>query len=109
MLHQGESNEGDKNWPLYVKKVYNNLLNDLKLSADSVPLIAGEVVHADQGGECAPMNPIINTLPATIPTAHVVSSAGCTCLPDKTHFDTNGVRELGKRYAEKVIEIQKYL
>lgn len=48
LLHQGESNTNDKDWPLKVKGVYDNLLNDLGLSAANVPLLAGEVVHADR-------------------------------------------------------------
>ena len=72
LLHQGESNTNDKDWPLKVKGVYDNLLNDLGLSAANVPLLAGEVVHADQNGVCASMNTIIDSLPQVIPTAHVI-------------------------------------
>ena len=32
LLHQGESNTGDKEWPRKVKKVYENLLSDLNLN-----------------------------------------------------------------------------
>src|SRR4051812_6220136 len=76
LLHQGESNTGDKEWPRKVKLVYDNLLKDLNLDAAQVPLLAGEVVGADQKGQCAAMNPIIDELPKTIPTAHVISSKG---------------------------------
>lgn len=38
-----------------MKSVYDNLLADLHLQADEVPLIAGEVVNADHGGVCAGM------------------------------------------------------
>jgi len=62
--------------PTRAKGVYDNLLSDLNLKANSVPLLAGEVVNADQGGICASMNKIIATLPQTIPQAHVISSAG---------------------------------
>ena len=82
LLHQGESNTNDKDWPLKVKGVYDNLLNDLGLSAANVPLLAGEVVHADQNGVCASMNTIIDSLPQVIPTAHVISSAGCPAAFD---------------------------
>src|SRR5204863_9850196 len=75
LLHQGESNTKDRLWPKKVKAVYNRLLNELKLKAKSVPLLAGEVVNEDQGGVCASMNKIIATLPETIHTAHVISSA----------------------------------
>ena len=89
--------------PEKVKMVYESLLKDLGLKAKDVPLLAGEVVHADQGGVCASMNNIIRTLPQVIPTADVVSSAGCTCATDSLHFDAAGYRELGRRYAEKML------
>ena len=41
------------------------------------PLLAGEVVNADQQGVCASMNQIIATLPKTIPTAYAIPSNGC--------------------------------
>lgn len=106
LLHQGESNTGDRQWPGKVKGVYDNLLKDLNLKAEDVPLLAGEVVNADQHGQCASMNPIIDTLPKTVPTAHVISSAGCTALPpDHLHFDPAGYRELGRRYAETMLTL----
>lgn len=108
LLHQGESNTNDKEWPHKVKGVYDNLIQDLNLKADEVPLLAGEVVNADQKGACASMNAIIDELPGTIPSAHVVSSKGCTSLPDHLHFTPAGYRELGKRYAEKMLPLLRY-
>ena len=105
LLHQGESNTGDTTWPAQVKSVYENLLKDLNLKASSVPLLAGEVVHAEQGGICASMNTIIDNLPHTIPTAHVVSSKGCTVAKDNLHFNAAGYRELGRRYAAAMLPL----
>ena len=106
LLHQGESNTDDREWPTKVKAIYEHLLRDLNLQAADVPLLAGEVVAADQKGACAPMNRIIDLLPKTIPTAHVVSAAGCTSrLPDHLHFDLEGYRELGRRYAETMLPL----
>jgi hypothetical protein len=105
LLHQGESNTGDKEWPGKVKLVYDNLCKDLSLDARQVPLLAGEVVGADQQGQCAAMNPIIDELPRTIPTAHVISSKGCEALEDHLHFSPAGYRELGKRYGERMLEL----
>lgn len=105
LLHQGESNTNDREWPNKVKSVYENLLKDLDLKAAAVPLLAGEVVGADQQGQCASMNRIIRDLPKTIPTAHVVTSAGCEALPDRLHFTAAGYRELGKRYAEIMLPL----
>lgn len=105
LLHQGESNTGEKEWPLKVKKVYDRMLKDLNLSPESVPLLAGEVVGEDQGGRCASMNPIIQTLPDYISQAHVISSKGCEAFSDSLHFSTQGYRELGTRYGEKMLSI----
>ena len=105
LLHQGESNTNDKQWPAKVKGIYDSLLGDLNLKAEEAPLVAGELVGADQKGACASMNKIIGDLPKTIPTAHVISSAGCAGRPDRLHFTPAGYRELGKRYAETMLPL----
>ena len=106
LLHQGETNNGDAKWPRYVSRVYHNLLKDLSLSASQVPLLAGEVVHEDQFGECAAMNDIIANLPKKIKTAHVISSRGIPAPWDSLHFSTDGYRTLGIRYAKKMLELK---
>lgn len=108
LLHQGESNNGDSTWPKKVKGVYNNLLHDLKLKPKSVPLLAGELVDAEQGGACASMNTIIATLPQTIPTAHIISSEGCKQRGDKLHFTAEGYRKLGERYGKEMLSLLGY-
>jgi len=107
LLHQGESNSGDKEWPSKVKGIYDNLLQDLNLKAADVPLLAGELVAKDQGGACAGMNPIIDDLPKTIPTAHVISATGCT-KANSLHFNPAGYRLLGTRYGETMLSIMGY-
>lgn len=103
LLHQGESNTGDKAWPDKVKKIYDDLLSDLKLAPNSIPLLAGELVNADQEGKCAGMNEIIATLPHTIPRAYVIPSFGLEAMPDKLHFTSASIRKLGKRYANRML------
>ena len=105
LLHQGESNTGDTTWPQKVKLVYDNLLHDLNLNSNAVPLLAGELVDAEQGGACASMNKIIAKLPQTIPNAHVISSAGCTQRGDKLHFTAAGYRKLGERYGMQMLSL----
>ncbi|TXK48144.1 sialate O-acetylesterase [Pontibacter qinzhouensis] len=108
LLHQGESNTGDAEWPAKVKGVYDNLLKDLHLKPGSVPLLAGEVVGKKENGACASMNTIIAKLPQVIPNAHVISSEGCTALPDRLHFTAEGYRMLGKRYGAKMLLLMGY-
>jgi hypothetical protein len=107
LLHQGESNPNDQEWPKKVKGVYDNLIKDLNLKAEEVPLLAGETVNADQQGVCAGMNKIIARLPDTLPNSYVISSAGCTS-GERLHFDAAGYREFGKRYAEKMLSLPGY-
>ena len=105
LLHQGESNTGDTQWPAKVKGVYNNLITDLALDPAKVPLLAGEVVHADQGGVCASMNTIIAKLPQTLPNSYVISSSKCTDQTDNLHFNSAGYRKFGTRYAIKMLSL----
>ncbi|WP_303754803.1 glycoside hydrolase family 97 catalytic domain-containing protein, partial [uncultured Duncaniella sp.] len=107
LLHQGESNTGDAEWPVKVKNLYERILADLDLRAEDVPLLAGEMLSAEKGGKCASMSKIINTLPEVIPTAHVVSADGCDGAPDGLHFTAEGYRLLGKRYAQAMLPLLK--
>lgn len=108
LLHQGESNTGDPRWAEKVQTVYNKLLNDLHLDAEKVPLLAGEVVQANGKGVCIGANKMIDALPRTIKTAHVISSEGCTNGPDNLHFDAAGYRMLGRRYGECMLRLLGY-
>ena len=108
LLHQGESNNNDREWPNKVKGIYDSLLKDLNLKAEAVPLLAGGLVPVDQKGACASMNKIIAELPKTISTAHFVSSDGCAGRPDHLHFTPAGYRELGTRYGAKMLSVLGY-
>ena len=105
LMHQGETDGGMGNWTENVKKVYERLLSERNLSADNVPLLAGETVQTDQGGYCGGFNSVIATLPNVIPTAHVISSKGCPQKGDGLHFTAEGYRTIGKRYAECMLKL----
>lgn len=105
LLHQGESNTGDQEWPNKVGKIYGDLIRDLNLRADEVPLLAGETVSADQQGATASMNTIIAELPSVVPNSYVISSSGCEARGDHLHFTPAGYRTLGTRYAEKLLAL----
>jgi hypothetical protein len=105
LLHQGESNTNDTLWTQKVKGIYGHLMKDLNLKPKKVPLLAGELVNADQGGACASMNKIIARLPEVIPNSYVISSAGCTASRDRLHFDAEGYRKLGKSYGVQMLTL----
>ena len=108
LIHQGESNFEDQNWPKKVKKVYDDLMKDLNLNPKDVTLLAGEVVNADQNGEKANANVIMKNLPGTLPNSHVISSAGVPANRDRLHFTADGQREMGRRYAQKMLDVMGY-
>jgi len=100
LLHQGESNSTDTNWPVKVKAIYDDLMKDLNLDPKDVPLLAGELKSAEEHGVCSAFNTnILVHLPEVLPNSYVISSKGCKGTPDQFHFNTTGMRELGKRYA----------
>jgi hypothetical protein len=105
LLHQGETDAYSNVWLQKVKKVYEHMLSELNLKAEDVPLIAGEVGHADQQGKCASANNTIDRLPTFVPTARVVSSVGCTLMSDNVHFNSAGQRKLGRRFAKEALSV----
>jgi len=104
LLHQGESNTGDTDaqWANKVKGIYTNMLTDLNLTANNVPLLAGEVV---QGGLSASANTHIDNLPKTISTSYVISSSGLGAQSDNLHFTSASYRTLGIRYATQMLKL----
>ena len=107
LMHQGESNPNDSLWTQKVKEIYDNLIADLNLEPENIPLLAGELLQADQNGKCYEFNKFIAQLPEAIPNAHVISSQGCTGLGDGWHFNPEGYRMLGRRYGEKMLSLYK--
>ena len=104
LMHQGETNTGDEEWPNNVKKIYDNLIADLDLNPNEVPLLVGEVVDEEHHGCCFIHNKIIEKVPEVIPNSYVVKS---TDVPtqDGAHFTTEGYREMGRRYARVMLDI----
>ena len=107
LLHQGCTDNGQRNWPERVKVVYERMLADLGLEAEACPLLVGELATQQDGGTCSLHNSVIATMPLVIPTSYVVSSLGCPCNFDKLHFTAEGYRELGRRYAQVMLRAEK--
>lgn len=102
LLHQGESNNEQADWPEKVGKIYRDLLRDLDLKEEEVPLFAGEMLSEAEGGICAGHNEYVAVLPWLV-NAHVVSSEGCKGASDGLHFTSEGYREMGRHYARVVL------
>lgn len=101
IFHQGESNSGDSSWPGKVNQVVTSLRNDLGLNANDVPFIAGEMVP---GACCTGHNAQVQRIPSTVTNGHYVSASGLSAR-DQYHFDAESYREIGRRYADKMLEL----
>ena len=105
LLHQGCTDNTQPDWPDRVNLVYTRLLSELGLNANDVPLLIGELMHKEFGGVCHAHNEVIARTPEVIPTAHVVSSDGCSGQADGLHFTSQGYRTLGRHYAEVMFKL----
>lgn len=99
-FHQGETNAGDPAWKHTVGEIVRDLRSDLRVG--EVPFLAGELLYEEAGGSRAAHNAEIRKLPDLVPNAHVVSAAGVGGQDD-LHFDAEGYRELGRRYAKTML------
>jgi hypothetical protein len=111
IVHQGESGVDEKTgsgWGNLLKTIYNDMLADLGLEPNSIPILVGQTFNGGSGNTGGDLNRIGNF----IPKADVISSAGCAgrleldgVSIDGIHFGTEGLRELGRRYGEKMFEL----
>ncbi len=102
IFHQGETDEGDSDWPNKVKKVYDRLVKDVGLD-ENIPFFAGEVPY---NGSSKGTNNNIRQLPNKSKNFYLVSAEGLNDLDMmRIHFSSQGYRDFGKRYAEKVMEV----
>ena len=105
LLHQGESNNGQSDWPKKVKQIYDQLMEDLSLNPEDVPLFVGETVSQKAGGACYHHNAVIAKVPSVIPNSYVISSADCPQKGDGLHFTAAGYRTMGQRYAQAALKV----
>lgn len=105
LWHQGESDNDSVHAPLYLEKLKTLIARfRAELHQPVLPFVAGEIGYFTNGDF---INQVIDQLPEQVSHAAVVSAKGLTDKGDHLHFDTPSARELGKRYAEAMKELQK--
>lgn len=109
LLHQGETDNGQSDWAKRVAKVYTRICYYLGLDPKKTPLLAGETIHDKQDGgdgACGYHNrAAMPMLKNEIPNSYIISAEGLNSKGDGLHFTAAGYREIGKRYAEKMLEL----
>jgi hypothetical protein len=106
IIHQGEGGGGGTNstgWPLLLKNIYDRLLEELDLEPNSIPLLAGQTKSGWTGNSY-----LMKNLETAYPGIfHVIEA---TDLPtgsgDNVHFTSASMMTLGRRYGEKMLELQ---
>jgi len=104
LWHQGESDSGHpEDYLERLAETVAALRRDL--DCGEVPFIAGEIARWHRNADR--FNSVIRRIAERIPNSGFVSSEGCTPLRDSLdpHFGRDGQLLLGRRYAEKTIEM----
>lgn len=70
LLHQGESTPTLNEWPSQVAEIYEDLMKDLSLNPEEVPLLAGELLPTFGGSQW--YTPIVNSFPETLDNSNVL-------------------------------------
>ena len=116
LMHQGETDGCGLEWRQDVAEIYKDLISDLSLKSENTPLLVGELLNDDNQGLGKDRNSELPKIKELVPNTYVVSSKGCTVVdasidPDKAgnnrylHFSSEGYRELGRHYAQTMINI----
>jgi hypothetical protein len=110
LLHQGESGAGGKAWGDVAKQICDDLKKDLGLPS-TTPVIVGEL-RQDSKACCAGANKDIDNFATTYPNCGLASSLNLAVQTDNSdgttdpyHFNPEGMRELGKRYAQAFLKL----
>lgn len=108
LMHQGESDAYQDYWEGTVSEIYNDLISDLGLKVEEVPLLVGEMCREKNGVNLNNPDGPIQNLKNYISNCYVISSENCPGYEDPTddwHFSSEGYRELGRHYAQTMLDI----
>ena len=102
LWHQGEGDSNNRGYTDHLQTLINGLRSEF--NDNSLPFIAGELSYG-RGERSELVNGLLNTLllEGTVNNFGLVSAAGLTAS-DGTHFDTESLQELGRRYAGAMLE-----
>lgn len=104
--HQGEANSSPDKAKKYLAQLTELIQRVRTLVGNpDLPFIAGEL------GRYRPtshnLNDELAKLPSSVPYTEVASSEGLVHKGDSLHFDGPSAEELGKRFAIKMLQVQK--
>jgi len=107
LWHQGESDSGPESANLYETRLHDLIRRFRDVAGDDkLPVIIGQLGQFKEWSDARQLvNAVHENVPAQIEHTRFVSSDGLTHIGDKTHFDAESARELGRRYAAAYADI----
>ncbi|MCL2410240.1 MAG: hypothetical protein FWC97_01225 [Treponema sp.] len=109
IVHQGESGRGltYTTWHEMLKEIYDDILSELGLAPNSIPILLGQTWDAGSGNTGDMLN-LDFRIQQTIPNAWIISSELLTQgrpVNDFLHFGSEDLEEFGIRYAETMLNL----
>jgi len=108
--HQGESDGKPELTEVYQAKLEELIANFRReLGDDDLPFVVGTLsdFYIARNPNAKTINEIFERLPLTVKNTACVETSGLTPKSDLTHFNAESARELGKRYAESMIQLEQ--
>lgn len=110
LWHQGETDSKQGKFETYPQKFENLLISlgkDLKMDFGQIPIVIGELGHFTYWRlEANKINLVLKDIAEQNENIELVESFGLTHTGDSLHFEAESLREIGRRYAEKMVELQ---
>lgn len=108
--HQGESDSTPEKVQVYQAKLEELIANFRQdLGDKKLPFVVGKLggFYVERNPDAKSINEILERIPLKVKNTACVDVAGLTPKSDLTHFDIKSARELGRRYAEQMIKLER--
>ncbi len=108
--HQGESDSKPELAKVYQAKLAELITNFRReLDDDDLPFVVGTLgdFYVTRNPNAQTINTILKRIPLTVKKTACVDAVGLIPKEDMTHFNAESARELGRRYAEKMIKLEE--
>jgi hypothetical protein len=108
--HQGESDSKPEKVQAYQTKL-EELVDRFRqdLGDDKLPFVVGKLgdFYVERNPNAESINEILERIPKIVKNTACVDATGLTPKSDLTHFDAESARELGRKYAEQMIKLER--
>jgi hypothetical protein len=108
--HQGESDIKPELVKVYQTKLEALIANFRReLGDENLPFVVGKLAdfYVARNANAKSINEILENISHTVKNTACVDAAELTPKSDQTHFNAESARELGRRYAERMIKLEQ--